>query len=176
MALLFNADKILAYATDHTARLPRGRTPTRTFSTSVLETPPVSPERNYITGTHPNFDVFDDPRLNILQDQVTPPPTPPRIPSEGRSPLRRASKRAAAANVKHVHDLLADPNIPGLMNLQTFTFYHAAAVKAIAFAPWQPTLVATSGGSNDRQIHFYHTTSGSALAVINVFAQVTSLV
>ena len=49
-------------------------------------------------------------------------------------------------------------------------------MKAIAFAPWQPNLVATGGGSNDRQIHFYHTASGTALAVINVFAQVTSLI
>lgn len=55
------------------------------------------------------------------------------------------------------------------------SFYHSAAVKAIAYAPWQPTLLATGGGSNDRQIHFHHTESGSTLAVINVFAQVTSL-
>lgn len=55
-------------------------------------------------------------------------------------------------------------------------FHHSAAVKAIAYAPWQPTLLATGGGSNDRQIHFHHTESGSTLAVINVFAQVTSLI
>lgn len=55
------------------------------------------------------------------------------------------------------------------------SFYHSAAVKAIAYAPWQPTLLATGGGSNDRQIHFHHTESGTTLAVINVFAQVTSL-
>lgn len=51
-----------------------------------------------------------------------------------------------------------------------------AAVKAIAFAPWQPTLLAAGGGSNDRCIHFFHTLSGATLATIDCHAQVTSLV
>ncbi|KAK2797155.1 hypothetical protein FQN51_008800 [Onygenales sp. PD_10] len=59
---------------------------------------------------------------------------------------------------------------------QKFRFAHSAAVKAIAFAPWQPSLLATGGGSNDRCIHFYHTSSGACLATINVHAQVTSLI
>ncbi|KAJ5298896.1 uncharacterized protein N7443_007016 [Penicillium atrosanguineum] len=53
---------------------------------------------------------------------------------------------------------------------------HAAAVKAIAFAPWQPSLLATGGGSNDRAIHFFHARTGVCLATISVFAQVTSLI
>ncbi|KAI9681289.1 MAG: hypothetical protein M1817_002572 [Caeruleum heppii] len=53
---------------------------------------------------------------------------------------------------------------------------HGAAVKAIAFCPWQKSLIATGGGSNDRCIHFYHTVSGACLATINVAAQVTSLI
>jgi hypothetical protein len=55
-------------------------------------------------------------------------------------------------------------------------WYHAAAVKAIAFCPWQDGLVATGGGSNDKCIHFFHTCSGAALATISVSAQVTSLI
>jgi WD40 repeat protein len=55
-------------------------------------------------------------------------------------------------------------------------FRHRAAVKALAFAPWQPSLLATGGGSNDRQIHFFHTGTGAVLALINVFAQITSLI
>ena len=51
-----------------------------------------------------------------------------------------------------------------------------AAVKAIAFCPWQRGLLATGGGSNDRAIHFYHSLSGACLATINVQAQVTSLI
>ncbi|KAK4548090.1 hypothetical protein LTR36_010810 [Oleoguttula mirabilis] len=50
-----------------------------------------------------------------------------------------------------------------------------AAVKAIAFAPWQPSLLAAGGGSNDRCIHFFHTSSGASLATIDCHAQVTSL-
>ncbi|KAF4977534.1 hypothetical protein FZEAL_5968 [Fusarium zealandicum] len=53
---------------------------------------------------------------------------------------------------------------------------HDAAVKAIAFCPWRRGLVATGGGSNDKCIHFFHTSSGAALATIAVSAQVTSLI
>ncbi|KAF2257963.1 WD40 repeat-like protein [Lojkania enalia] len=51
-----------------------------------------------------------------------------------------------------------------------------AAVKAIAFCPWQRGLMAIGGGSNDRCIHFYHTISGACLATIDCAAQVTSLI
>ncbi|ORY58501.1 WD40-repeat-containing domain protein [Pseudomassariella vexata] len=53
---------------------------------------------------------------------------------------------------------------------------HQAAVKAIAFCPWRPNLLATGGGSNDKMIHFFHTSSGATLATISVSAQVTSLI
>lgn len=61
-------------------------------------------------------------------------------------------------------------------NHQKHRLVHSAAVKAIAFAPWQPSLLATGGGMNDRAIHFFHTSSGSCLATINVYSQVTSLI
>ncbi|KAF1999139.1 WD40 repeat-like protein [Amniculicola lignicola CBS 123094] len=51
-----------------------------------------------------------------------------------------------------------------------------AAVKAIAFCPWQRGLIAIGGGSNDRCIHFYHTVSGACLATIDCAGQVTSLI
>lgn len=59
---------------------------------------------------------------------------------------------------------------------QRQTWWHSAAIKAIAFCPWQRGLIATGGGSNDRAIHFYHTFSGACLATIDVQAQVTSLI
>lgn len=59
---------------------------------------------------------------------------------------------------------------------ETQLWTHRAAVKAIAFCPWRAGLVATGGGSNDKCIHFFHTSSGSALATIAVAAQVTSLI
>lgn len=59
---------------------------------------------------------------------------------------------------------------------QKHKWMHSAAIKAVAFCPWQRGLIATGGGSNDRAIHFYHTFSGACLATINVHAQVTSLI
>lgn len=59
---------------------------------------------------------------------------------------------------------------------QKHQWIHSAAIKAIAFCPWQSGLLATGGGSNDRAIHFYHTISGACLATIDVQAQVTSLI
>lgn len=55
-------------------------------------------------------------------------------------------------------------------------FGHNSAVKAVAFAPWQPTLLATGGGMSDRTVHFYHAPTGSCLAKIYVWSQVTGLV
>lgn len=55
-------------------------------------------------------------------------------------------------------------------------FEHGSAIKAVAFAPWQPTLLATGGGNGDRTVHFYHATTGSCLAKIYMWAQVTGLV
>ena len=62
------------------------------------------------------------------------------------------------------------------VNSQKHRLPHSAAVKAIAFAPWQPSLLATGGGANDHAVHFFHTQSGTRLASINVYAQVTSLI
>jgi meiosis-specific APC/C activator protein AMA1 len=59
---------------------------------------------------------------------------------------------------------------------QKHTFSLNAACKALAFASWQPTLLAAGGGSNDRCIHFFHALSGAKLATIDCYAQVTSLV
>lgn len=55
-------------------------------------------------------------------------------------------------------------------------FRHDSAVKAVAFAPWQPTLLATGGGMSDRTVHFYHAPTGSCLAEIYMWSQVTGLV
>ena len=77
----------------------------------------------------------------------------------------------------------ADRSLPGQGNIISVTagqeLHHwqlNAAVKAVAFCPWQPSLLAAGGGSNDRGIHFYHTLSGANLAIIDCAAQVTSLV
>lgn len=53
---------------------------------------------------------------------------------------------------------------------------HRAAVKALAFCPWCPTLLVTGAGSQDRMIRFWHTRSGTLIRSFNVKGQVTSLV
>ncbi|KAL7620260.1 WD repeat-containing protein slp1 [Parahypoxylon ruwenzoriense] len=52
---------------------------------------------------------------------------------------------------------------------------HKAAVKALAWCPWNMNLLATGGGSYDRHIHFWNTTSGARVNSIETESQVTSL-
>ena len=84
------------------------------------------------------------------------------------------------ANGAHVQRTRVMPGQNGSLLIgegrQKHKWVHSAAIKAIAFCPWQRGLIATGGGSNDRAIHFYHTFSGACLATINCYAQVTSLI
>ncbi|AMD21289.1 HER010Wp [Eremothecium sinecaudum] len=52
---------------------------------------------------------------------------------------------------------------------------HNAAVKAIAWHPDVINLLATGGGSLDRHIHFWNTTTGARIGSINTGSQVSSL-
>jgi hypothetical protein len=60
--------------------------------------------------------------------------------------------------------------------MHSHVFHHSTAVDALAFAPWPPSLLATGSGSNDCEIHFFPIGTGAVLALINVFAQVASLI
>ncbi|PWY87272.1 cell cycle regulatory protein [Aspergillus sclerotioniger CBS 115572] len=88
------------------------------------------------------------------------------------------AKPLSSALLNHTGSLITggDRTVLVPSNRQRHRLPHGAAVKAIAFAPWQPSLLATGGGSNDRAIHFYHAPTGACLATINVYAQVTSLI
>jgi cell division cycle 20, cofactor of APC complex len=59
--------------------------------------------------------------------------------------------------------------------LHTFT-HHTAAVKALAWCPWQNHLLASGGGSADRHIRFWNTQSGACVNAIDTQSQVCSLV
>ncbi|KZL78287.1 WD domain-containing protein [Colletotrichum tofieldiae] len=59
---------------------------------------------------------------------------------------------------------------------ETHCWRHDAAIKAIAFCPWQDGLIATGGGLGDKCIHFFHTGTSTPLATIVVGAQITSLI
>jgi cell division cycle protein 20 (cofactor of APC complex) len=53
---------------------------------------------------------------------------------------------------------------------------HTAAVKALAWSPWQSSLLATGGGTGDHTIHFWSSTTGSRLSSLQTPSQVTSLI
>ena len=52
---------------------------------------------------------------------------------------------------------------------------HQAAVKALAWCPWQKNLLASGGGTADRMIRFWNTSTGSCLNVVDTHSQVCSL-
>lgn len=57
-----------------------------------------------------------------------------------------------------------------------FRMPHNAAVKALAFCPWLPHLLATGGGTNDRNLRFWHTNSGTLIECHNIEHQVTAII
>lgn len=56
-----------------------------------------------------------------------------------------------------------------------FILPHSAAVKAMAYCPWTKSLLVTGGGTKDRNIRFWHTSSGTLLSSHYTKGQVTSL-
>lgn len=58
--------------------------------------------------------------------------------------------------------------------VHTFT-QHQAGVKAVAWCPWQKNLLATGGGSVDRTIRFWNTSTGVCLNSIDTQSQVCSI-
>ncbi|KAJ2914968.1 hypothetical protein MD484_g5466, partial [Candolleomyces efflorescens] len=52
---------------------------------------------------------------------------------------------------------------------------HTAAVKAIAWCPWQPSLLASGGGTNDATVHIWNSTTGARLHTVRTPSQVTSI-
>ncbi|PKC02430.1 WD40 repeat-like protein [Rhizophagus irregularis] len=53
---------------------------------------------------------------------------------------------------------------------------HVAAVKALAWCPWQSHILASGGGSYDRHIHFWNVSSGARVKSIDTGSQVTSII
>lgn len=52
---------------------------------------------------------------------------------------------------------------------------HKAAVKAISWCDYQSSLLASGGGSNDKCIHFWNTSTGARINSLNTGSQVTSI-
>lgn len=52
---------------------------------------------------------------------------------------------------------------------------HRAAVKALSWCPYQASLLATGGGSSDKTINFWNTTTGARVNTIETGSQISSL-
>ncbi|KAF3987988.1 hypothetical protein FT663_04215 [Candidozyma haemuli var. vulneris] len=52
---------------------------------------------------------------------------------------------------------------------------HRAAVKAMAWCPFQNSLLATGGGTSDKTIHFWNTSTGARVNSIETESQISSL-
>lgn len=53
--------------------------------------------------------------------------------------------------------------------------HHQAAVKALAWCPWQTNLLATGGGTADRHLRFWNTNTGTCVNSIDTKSQVCSI-
>ena len=53
--------------------------------------------------------------------------------------------------------------------------HHQAAVKALAWCPWQPNVLASGGGTADRCIRLWNGSHGTLLNTIDTKSQVCSL-
>ncbi|KAJ3177409.1 ubiquitin-protein transferase activating protein [Geranomyces variabilis] len=53
---------------------------------------------------------------------------------------------------------------------------HTAAVKALAWCPWQLNTLASGGGTHDRKVHFWNVATGGKNASVDTGSQVTSVI
>ncbi|XP_049799379.1 cell division cycle protein 20 homolog isoform X1 [Schistocerca nitens] len=71
------------------------------------------------------------------------------------------------------------PATPGGAHTQTTPLYtlsqHQAAVKALAWCPWQPSILASGGGTADRCIRFWNCSNGNCLKTVDTKSQVCAL-
>lgn len=57
---------------------------------------------------------------------------------------------------------------------QTLT-QHTAAVKALAWCPWQPSLLATGGGNGDGHMRFWNVNTGACVNSVDTKSQISAL-
>ncbi|GBE83646.1 WD repeat-containing protein [Sparassis crispa] len=79
-------------------------------------------------------------------------------------------------NVVNVWDGRVGDVSPGTRSAARWTKRnHTAAVKAVAWCPWQPSLLASGGGTSDATVHIWNTTTGARLHSLVTPSQVTSI-
>lgn len=65
-------------------------------------------------------------------------------------------------------------NVTRSASLYSFD-HHQAAVKALAWCPWQSNVLASGGGTADRHIRFWNCNNGASLSAIDTRSQVCAL-
>lgn len=74
-------------------------------------------------------------------------------------------------NTLHIWDANGPSFAPALFSFTE----HVAAVKALAWCPWQNNLLSSGGGTADRKIHFWNTSTGALLNSVDTKSKVCSL-
>ena len=75
----------------------------------------------------------------------------------------------------------ADAELRALLELDAGAFAGraaavvTAAVKALAWCPWQPSLLASGGGSADHHVRFWNAATGACVSSVDVQSQVSGL-
>jgi cell division cycle 20, cofactor of APC complex len=77
---------------------------------------------------------------------------------------------ASGSNDNHVH-IWDGPQ----SSVPTFSFSHTAAVKALSWCPWQSNTLVSGGGTRDRQLKFWNTSTGSCSRSIDTGNQVSAI-
>jgi len=77
-------------------------------------------------------------------------------------------------NVLNIWQVAAGEHYSQAQALYSFS-NHQAAVKALAWCPWQPSLLASGGGTADRHIRFWNINTGACVNAIDTKSQVCGL-
>lgn len=77
---------------------------------------------------------------------------------------------ASGSNDNHVHIWEGS-----MASAPLYTFTHNAAVKALAWCPWQSNTLVTGGGSRDRHLKFWNTSMGTCSRSIDTGSQISSV-
>jgi len=95
--------------------------------------------------------------------------------------LRESTQLASGGNdnVAHIWDIrntrTHQPGTPVTVHVPLYSLPHMGAVKALAWCPFQSNLLATGGGSSDRSIRFWSSSTGALINTINTSSQVCQL-
>ncbi|RKP26180.1 WD40-repeat-containing domain protein [Syncephalis pseudoplumigaleata] len=107
-----------------------------------------------------------------------------RLAQHRTAELRNHTSDVCGLAWRHDSQVLASGGNDNLVNLWDARSWsaphytkstHTAAVKALSWCPWQTNLLATGGGTNDRNIHIWNSNNGALLSTIPTGSQVSGV-